>query len=229
MKKITSRKVVDFYINAHQNHTSDKTYPNLMLVRSFSSLMHNNGKEVLDYGCGYGCNTIFMLSKNVNVTYADTSPFAVNKTANKIKNLKGLKSLPSQLVIKKDAEKLPFKDESFDIIVCCSVLSLLSDLETISELLNELSRVLKPGGKVYLDINGKDSEFVFYSKELGYNQFEYYGKTMQSSPLIAYCPQSVSEFISIVSPIFDILHSGFSQHNLFDFKEHEYIVIGQKK
>jgi ubiquinone/menaquinone biosynthesis C-methylase UbiE len=229
MKKITSPRVVDFYMNAHENDTSDKTYPNLMLVRSFSFLMKKNGKKVLDYGCGYGCNTIFMLSKNVDVTYADTSPYAIEKTTNKINNIEGVESLYCPEVINKDAQKLPFDDESFDVIVCASVLSLLSDKETITELLLEFSRVLKPSGKVYLDINGKDSEFVFYATELDKNQYEYFGKNKKSSTLIAYCPQSVNEFISIVSPIFEILHSGFSQHALFGFKEHEYIVIGQKK
>jgi len=229
MNKITSPKVVEHYIKSHENDTSDKTYPNLMLVRSFNFLMENTGRKVLDYGCGYGCNTIFMLSKNVDVCYSDTSPYAVEKTANKIKKIDNIEALHFSKTINIDAQELPFDNEEFDVIVCTSVLSLLSNEETILSLLEEFSRILKPGGKIYTDINGIESEFVFYSEDLGNNQYKYYGKDKKANPLIAYCPKSIKDFSNIINSYFDVLYLGSSQHSLFDFKEHEYIAIGQKK
>ena len=68
MSQITSPKVVEHYIKSQEKAvTSGKKYPNLMLVRSFSLLMENGAKRVLDYGCGGGLNTVFMLSRGTDV------------------------------------------------------------------------------------------------------------------------------------------------------------------
>lgn len=55
--------------------------------------------------------------------------------------------LPIQFLrIQADAEKLPFGDESFDRVFCCSVLHHFSDLERAVQ---EISRVLRPGGILF--------------------------------------------------------------------------------
>ncbi len=229
MATITSPKVVEHYIKTQENVTvPGKKYPNLMLVRSFSFLIENGGRKVLDYGCGGGCNTVFMLSRNVDVCYADTSPHAVRMTANMIDELGKIKTSHNSKIIDKDATLLPFKDEEFDVIVCTSVMSLLSNIDNIKALLNEFSRVLKPGGKLYTDINGIESEFVYYSEEIGNGQYKYSGRDKKANPIIAYCPKSLGDFSDIISTNFNVLYSGYSQHDLFDFKEHEFIVIGEK-
>jgi len=230
MGKITNKEVVNYYTNTHKHDTSDKVFPNLMLVRSFSFLSEDGRNKVLDYGCGYGANTVFMLSKNADVYYVDTSPYAVEKTNNKVKKTENNKTTGSYKfkVIKKDADALPYNDESFDIIVCASVMSLLSDKNSISELLNEFYRILRPGGRIYTDINGSDSEFAYYSKNIGNNQYEYRGRDGESDPIIAYCPSNIENFENFVGNNFKILYSGLSQHRLFEYREQEFIVIGEK-
>jgi SAM-dependent methyltransferase len=229
MSKITSSKSVEFYIKSQENAvTSGKKYPNLMLVRSFPFLMKNGAKKVLDYGCGGGLNTVFMLSRGADVCYADTSPHALRMTSNNIFQQNNIKALHNSQIIDKDATVLPFKDEEFDVIVCASVMSLLSDLDTINKLLSEFLRVLKPNGKIYVDINGIESQFVYYSEDIGNNQYKYSGVDKKSNSIIAYCPKSIEEFSNIISTYFNVLYSGFSRHDLFNFKEHEFIVVGQK-
>ena len=58
-----------------------------------------------------------------------------------------------------DDIRLPFQDNEFDYVVCMSVLSLLESKERIAILVNEFLRVLKPGGRMIIDINGPESEF----------------------------------------------------------------------
>jgi len=230
MSQITSPKVVEHYIKSQEKAvTSGKKYPNLMLVRSFSLLMENGAKRVLDYGCGGGLNTVFMLSRGADVCYADTSPHALRLTSNNINQCDSINASHNSQIIDKDATSLPFSNEEFDVIVCASVMSLLSNLDNINSLIREFSRVLKQDGKLYVDINGIESQFVYYSEKVGKNQFKYSGVDKKSNSIIAYCPESLEEFNNIISSSFNILYSGFSQHDLINFKEHEYIVIGQNK
>jgi len=55
-----------------------------------------------------------------------------------------------------DACYLPFKDASFDAVVCCFLLELL-DSEGIRRSLAEVRRVLKPGGKFTLVVIGQNA------------------------------------------------------------------------
>ncbi len=228
MAKITSKRVVEHYIKTHENDTSDKIYPNLMLVRSFSFLTEHGRKKVLDYGCGYGANTVFMLTRGADVSYADTSPYAIQKTSEKINKFDGGNSTHYSKVIDKDANSLPYADEEFDVVVCASVMSLLSSIELMDSLLSEFYRVLKPSGRIYIDINGIESEFAYYSKNLGNSQYEYCGRDGKSDPITAYCPKSVEDFSKFVATQFSVLQSGSSQHCLFNYREQEFIVIGEK-
>ena len=118
--------------------------------------------------------------------------------------------------------------KSFDVVVCTSLMSLLSTLDQMTALLCEFYRVLKPGGRIYIDINGIESEFAYYSKSLGNNQFEYCGRDGKSNPIVAYCPSRIEDFSEFVSMKFNILKTGLSEHCLFDFREQEFIVIGEK-
>ncbi|MFL6416490.1 MAG: class I SAM-dependent methyltransferase [Bryobacteraceae bacterium] len=48
-----------------------------------------------------------------------------------------------------DARQLPFQDASFDVLVCCYLFELLSE-EHMLEAMDEMCRVLKPGGRLGL-------------------------------------------------------------------------------
>ena len=57
-----------------------------------------------------------------------------------------------------DARYLPFRCESFDLVVCCYLLELLSS-EDILLALGEIHRVLRPGGRLALVAIGQNTEF----------------------------------------------------------------------
>ena len=80
------------------------------------------------------------------------------------------------------------------MVVCTSVMSLLSNLESMNSLLSEFHRVLKPSGRIYIDINGVESEFAYFAKNLGNSQYEYCGRDGKSDPIKAFCPRSEEDF-----------------------------------
>lgn len=57
-----------------------------------------------------------------------------------------------------DARAMPFRDESFDAVVCCYLLELLP-CEDIESTVSEFRRVLRPGGKLTLILIGQHAAF----------------------------------------------------------------------
>lgn len=84
--------------------------------------------KVLDVGCGIGF--VSQLYPNFDITGIDIS--------------EGMLSHNPYKWIKAPAESIPFPDNTFDFVVCRS---LLHHLEVPSDGLREMVRVLKPGGK----------------------------------------------------------------------------------
>ncbi len=57
-----------------------------------------------------------------------------------------------------DARAMPFRDESFDAVVCCYLLELLP-CEDIESTVSEFHRVLRPGGRLTLILIGQNADF----------------------------------------------------------------------
>ncbi len=113
--------------------------PSRLLTRDFFGILKKEkiGKgKILDIGCGNGRDSIFLAKKGYEVVGIDITPKAIalaKKNGLKTKNLK---------FIVADAEKLPFKDESFDSVYSIGVLH-CTDL---NQSLKEVVRVLKNSG-----------------------------------------------------------------------------------
>ena len=84
-------------------------------------------QKVLDVGCGIGF--VSQLYPNFNITGIDISEEMLKRNPFKWQNM--------------DAEAMSFKDESFNLVVCRS---LLHHLEVPQKGMNEMARVLKTGG-----------------------------------------------------------------------------------
>jgi len=95
--------------------------------------------RVLDFGCGNGSFT-YMVSKYCDSIYGiDCSSIAIDKAKKAYPKI-GFQILGGN-------NKLPYDDESFDAIFIIDVLEHILDIET---LLEEVSRVLKPGGHLLI-------------------------------------------------------------------------------
>jgi SAM-dependent methyltransferase len=100
-------------------------------------------KSILDAGCGNGRYTRFLLREadvDARITAFDYSQQMLHRARKRLGNVRA-----SQVAA--DLTRLPYAARSFDAIVCGWVLEHLPDPRPG---LNELARVLKPGGKVLL-------------------------------------------------------------------------------
>ena len=68
---------VKYYNDLYQTMEHDHAYPNTNLVRLEKWFLKGPGK-VLDHGCGYGENMIFLCEKGYQVTGVDVSKHLID-------------------------------------------------------------------------------------------------------------------------------------------------------
>ena len=100
-------------------------------------------KDILDVGSGAGQIAKHLLKytdPDTRITCCDLSPEMLRRARNRLKS-----DVPSHVAA--DLSNLPFADESFDCITCGYVLEHLPEAKPG---LAEMSRVLRPGGRMLL-------------------------------------------------------------------------------
>jgi ubiquinone/menaquinone biosynthesis C-methylase UbiE len=100
-------------------------------------------RRVLDIGCGAGQEMMPFIETGAFGIGIDVTPF-VGQVGRRKYSEKGLRNQVS--FIKASGNKLPFADESFDVLICRSALMFM-DVKTA---LNEMSRVLAKNGRFFL-------------------------------------------------------------------------------
>ena len=105
------------------------------------------GMTLLDAGCGYGRNIQYLLQTGVKVYGADTSEEAIARVRQLAYEL--APTLPARHFVVADLEELPFEEAKFDVVVCSAVLHFARDDEHFRKMVQELWRVLKPGGMLF--------------------------------------------------------------------------------
>ena len=108
-------------------------------------------KDFLDLGCGLGRHSILFGKNGFNVNCFDISEEAINKT----KKWAEEEKLNFNYQVG-DMLNLPYDDDSFDCILCMSVIS-HTDTEGIKKVISELYRVLRKNGECYLTLTSKDT------------------------------------------------------------------------
>ena len=202
---------------------SFKSYPSLELVRLEKFFFKEEKGTLLEYGFGSGCNTIHLLKCGYKVYGLDVSASALKRTKKRISEIENISS-PKFLLLKKDAKRIPFEDNSFDEIVAMSVISLLGSEKKIKYLFSEFRRVLKPNGKIIIDINDHQSEFSKNKKEVEKNVFL---TQIIDKEIKCYCVKSEKDFIDLVKPFFSVIDSGFSSHKVFGRQITEFIICAK--
>ncbi len=103
--------------------------------------------EMLELGCGTGHWTEYFSCQGFRVTAADISEAMLRiAEAKKIKNA---------VFLKADAAELPYPDQSFPVIASVTMLEFVENAKMV---LNEIYRVLKPGGYLVLGCLNRLSE-----------------------------------------------------------------------
>lgn len=98
------------------------------------------GCTILDAGCGTGQTAAYLYDLyKANITCLELNPTMIEKARSRFQSLQ----FPIQL-IQGSVEEIPFRDNSFDFILCESVLAFVNKPKTLTE----FYRVLKTGGRL---------------------------------------------------------------------------------
>lgn len=102
---------------------------------------------VLDAGCGNGRNLVYFLRHNSRVFAVDSNPQAIQQVSLLASSLAPHLSSDNFLVA--DIDEMPFPNDKFDLVISSAVLHFARDRQHFDRMLNEMWRVLKPGGMLF--------------------------------------------------------------------------------
>ena len=108
-------------------------------------------KKFLDIGCGLGRHTIQFAKAGFETCATDISKDAVSN-AKEWANEEGL----DIEIIQSDMMDMPYKNDSFDCILCRNVIS-HTDTEGIYAIINKIYNLLKDGGECFLTLGSKNA------------------------------------------------------------------------
>ena len=94
------------------------------------------GKRILDLGCGAGWYTAELRTRGADVLPVDLDPGEL-----------ALAGAPPEGALVADAADLPLEDQSIDAVLCSNLLEHCSRAPVV---IDEIARILKPGGWAYV-------------------------------------------------------------------------------
>ena len=131
-----------------------------MLTVDFDRLGVREGDIALDAGCGFGRHSLEFISRGAQVYSMDMDMESLRKTRFSLTEMK--KQIRNHeiryFVHSGDALNLPFKDGSFDRIICSEVMEHVRDDDLACR---ELTRVLKKNGRIAITVPTIFSEHVY--------------------------------------------------------------------
>ena len=117
---------------------------------------YQSGMRLLDAGCGEGRNLPYFIRNGFDVWGVDRNP-----TALRLLRIQGKAWNPAfdpDKFVEGDLVKLPFPPASFEAVICCAVLHFARDEEHFFRMTDELLRVLKPSGSLFIRMNAAFEE-----------------------------------------------------------------------
>ena len=109
--------------------------------------------RVLDAGCGYGRNLVYLLREGCEL-------FAVDASADAVAHVRALAAelapqLPADNFRVGAIEAMDFPDAFADAVICNSVLHFARDEQHFLAMISELWRVLRPGGLLFCRLGSR--------------------------------------------------------------------------
>lgn len=122
----------------------------------FDQLLRGNiasGMRVVDAGCGYGRNLVYLLREGFDVFAVDEDPEGVAHVRALARELQP--RLPAENFQVAAIEKMPFPDAFADVVLCNSVLHFARDDRHFLSMVEELWRILRPGGMLFTRLGSR--------------------------------------------------------------------------
>lgn len=165
-----------------------------VLQRELEPFVEGQKRTVLDVGAGLGQVNEWFLTRGHHVIHTDISADMVNEAQQRHQQL-GLQRNAQYLItpLSELPEQLP--EQQFSLILCHAVLEWLEDGETA---INQLNRLLKPGGYLSLMFYNRNAKLMANAI---YGNFDYIArdlnvkKTVRLSPQTPHEPRQVERWI----------------------------------
>ena len=122
----------------------------------FDQILRGNiasGMRVLDAGCGYGRNLVHLLRAGCEVFAVDANPEGVAHVRALAAEL--APHLPANNFRTGPIEKMEFASEFADVVICNSVLHFARDDAHFLAMVEELWRVVRPGGMLFCRLGSR--------------------------------------------------------------------------
>jgi len=142
-----------------------------MLTIDLDALDFSPGARVLDLGCGQGrhIHNIYYRAP-VHAVGIDLSPEDAALTRDGLTYFPPpaprTGGVPSAHILVADAARLPFACQAFDIVICSEV---LEHIQNYKAALQEITRILKPGGTLALSVPRAWPEWVCWTLSNDYH------------------------------------------------------------
>jgi tellurite methyltransferase len=122
----------------------------------FDQILRGNISEkmrVVDAGCGYGRNLVYLLREGCEAFGIDREAEGVAQVRKMAGSLQP--ALPAENFQAGCVEAMPFPDSFADVVICSAVLHFARDEAHFRAMLNELWRVLRPGGLLFCRLGSR--------------------------------------------------------------------------
>ncbi len=106
-------------------------------------------KKILDVGCGEGRNLIYFLQRDFEIHAIDRERSSVDLVKYMFRNF----NREDRNILKSDITKTDYEESSMDAIICSRVLHFSESEEAFFNAWNEIYRILRPGGLLYLTMD----------------------------------------------------------------------------
>lgn len=116
----------------------------IYLLDQFARGRFDQARTVLDAGCGDGRNLQHLLQAGVTCFGVDRDPSAIEAVRRLAARL--APALPAENFVSGELDSLPWADGSMDAVICSAVLHFARDEAHARRMLDELWRVVAPGG-----------------------------------------------------------------------------------
>jgi SAM-dependent methyltransferase len=158
--QVSREPETDFIFPTGREWALDLGYPEELLARvpdgaveSFAGVANpfslgdlKPGERVLDVGSGAGTDTLIaaqMVGPEGSVTGIDMTPEMLEKARGAAEEM----GMTNVELVEGEVERLPFADESFDVVISNGVIDLIPDKDAV---FSEIFRVLEPGGRIQI-------------------------------------------------------------------------------
>ena len=137
-----------------------------MLTFDLNKYKLNTGGVMLDVGCGEGRHIFGIMQQNPHMKCIglDMDKKSLEKAEEGYAYFKSLSEAGAEFLLG-SAYSIPLPDRSVDIIICSEV---LEHLHEYSDAINEMHRVLKPGGKFYVSVPASWPEKICWALSKDY-------------------------------------------------------------